>query len=248
MKELSYGLKLWSINKDLIDQAKKLIEKKYFNYIELTYVPETDIKPFLDDDIDYMIHLPTNRHGVNIGDLNKKEENLELIRKGLEWADRLSAKYAILHPGYGSFENVKIFLSELEDERILIENMPRYGLNNEDMVGYSKEEILELKNDRFGFCFDLNHAIKAAITLNEDYKEYIKELLRLNSQMFHVADGRLDFEKDEHLDMGEGEYDWKFLINVIKESDCDYVTLETPRETLKDDLKNLRSLKVLIWI
>lgn len=240
---IKFGLKLWSTNTELVEETVKLIEKNYFSYIELTFVPDTDIEPFLNRDIEYIVHLPTDRHDVNIGDKNRVKENFKILEKGLKWVDKLNAKYAILHPGYGKIKDVKSFLKELKDERILIENMPVVGLDGEDMVGYSKKELDELMNNKFRFCFDLNHAIKAAISLNEDYTEYIKKLLKLDPQMFHIADGRLDFEKDEHLDIGKGEYDWNFLMNLIKESDCNYVTLETPRDTLEDDLKNLKTIK-----
>lgn len=240
---IKYGLKLWSTNTDLIEKAENLVDKNQFVYIELTFVPNTEIKPFLNRDVEYIIHLPTNRHGVNIGDVDKVKKNVKIIQEGLEWANKLDAKYAILHPGYGKIKEIKSFLERIGDRRIVIENMPFYGLDYEDMVGYSKNEIAELKDEKFGFCFDLNHAIKAAISLNENYEEYIENLIELEPQMFHVADGKLDFERDEHLHIGEGEYNWDFLMGIIKNSYCEYVTLETPRDELEDDLKNLKKLK-----
>ncbi len=240
---VKFGLKLWSTNTNLIDDAVEMINEGYFDYMELTYVLDTEIRPFLGRNVDFIIHLPTDRHGVNIGDTKDIKKNVKTIQKGLEWVDKLEAKYAILHPGYGELKNVKSLLEKIDDDRILIENMPVMGLDGESMVGYSRPELSELKNGKFGFCLDLNHAIKASISLNEDYKEYIKRLLKLNPQMFHVADGRLDFEKDEHLNIGEGEYEWDFLMDVIKKSDCKYVTLETPRENLKGDFKNLKKVK-----
>lgn len=243
MKKINFGLKLWSTNTTLIGKAQELIENDYFDYIELTYIPKSNIDPFLDKEIEYLIHLPTDRHGVNIGNLDDFQENLEIVKKGLKWADQLNARYAILHPGYGNLQDVMTFLNEIEDERILIENMPVKGLNRESMLGYSRKELSKLKNEKFGFCLDLNHAIKAAISLNKDYKEFIREFMKLEPQMFHMADGKLNFERDEHLHIGEGAYDWDFLIDIIKNSNSKYVTLETPRETLDDDIKNLKKIK-----
>lgn len=242
MKKIKFGLKLWSINTDLIEEAEEILKEENFNYIELTFIPGSDIKPFLDRKVEYILHLPTGRHGVNIGDFKKIEENLKIIREGLEWADKLNARYAILHPGYGELKDVETFLGNIDDDRILLENMPVYGLDYEDMVGSSKKELNQLMDEKFGFCFDLNHAVKAAISLNKNYKEYIKDLLKLNPKMFHVADGKLDYERDEHLDIGEGEYDWNFLLDIIKRCNSKYVTLETPRENLEDDIKNLKKI------
>jgi len=114
------------------------------------------------------------------------------------------------------------------------------------MLGFTPEQIKELTGNRFGFCLDLNHAIKAAVSLKKDYKKYIKEFLKLKPAMFHISDGNLDQEKDEHLDIGKGEYDFKFLINCVKENESKYLTLETPKDNLnscKQDLENLKKLK-----
>ena len=63
--------------------------------------------------------------------------------------------------------------------------------------------------------------------------------------MFHISDGKLNDEKDEHLNIGEGDYDFEFLMHYIKEAKSKYVTLETPRTNLDsfdEDLKNLYAL------
>ncbi len=246
--DLKFGLKLWSINTDLIDQAIALIDEKIFYYIELFVIPETDVFPFLFD-VPYIIHIPHHKFKVNIGDSSIKEYNLHKIDESIEWADKLNAKYLILHAGHGSMKDAKDILYEIDDKRILIENMPKVGLDNEDMIGYSPgqiEELLDIKN--FGMCLDFGHAIKASITLGKDYKEYLKGYLKFSPDVFHISDGRLNNEKDEHMNIGEGEYDIHYLVKYVEKSNR-FVTLETPRfdqQSLLEDIKNVKLLKKLV--
>jgi endonuclease IV len=246
--KIEFGLKLWSKNHLLLNEAAKLIEKDVFQYVELMPVPSTDISPFLETDVPYFIHVTSDIYEVNIADKSKKGFNLEMIDICKEWADMLEARYLILHPGYGSMDDALEFLEKVGDNRILIENMPKIGINNEKMVGYTVEQIRELMTNRFGLCLDFGHAIKAAMSLNEDYEKYIKKLLRLNPRMFHVCDGKLSNQKDEHLHIGKGDYDFEFLMSCIKKSEFKCVTLETPRslDSLDEDSKNLE--KLMLWI
>lgn len=244
MWEIKFGLKLWSTNQDMIDKAKALIENDFFHYIELMPIPNTEIAPFLKYNIPYIVHITTERHELNIADKEKVEFNLKTIYNCIEWADKLNAKYLILHPGFGLVDNAMGFLSDINDKRILIENMPKVGLNDEKMIGYTPEQIKELMGKRFGLCLDLNHAIKAAVTLKIPYKEIIEEFLRLNPKMFHISDGRLNNEKDEHLNIGEGDYDFEFLMRCVKRNEFKYITLETPRDlnSFDNDINNLKKL------
>lgn len=244
--KIKFGLKLWSTNYNLLNKAKELVEKDIFQYIELTPIPNTKIAPFIGYNLPYIIHITTEKHGLNISDKEKAELNLKTIDNCIEWADRLNAKYLILHPGFGLIDNAMEFLNNIDDKRILIENMPKVGLNDEKMVGYLPEQVRELMDDKFGLCLDLNHGIKAAVSLRRPYKEFIKEFLESNPKMFHISDGRLNNEKDEHLNIGEGDYDFEFLMDCLKKTKSKYVTLETPRrnqETLEADIKNINALK-----
>ena len=248
MIKIKFGLKLWSTNSNLLNEAKELIERGLFQYIELMPIPKTEILPFLDRlyNVPYIIHITTERHGLNIADKEKVEFNLKTIDNCLEWADKLNAKYLILHPGFGLIDTAIEFLRDINDKRILIENMPKVGLNGESMIGYSPEQIKKMMGKRFGLCLDLNHAIKAAVSLKVNYKLFIEEFLKLNPKMFHISDGKLNNEKDEHLNIGEGDYDFEFLMSCVKENKLKYVTLETPRlnqETLEADIRNINALK-----
>ncbi len=243
---VQFGLKLWSINIDILPDAMGLIKDNIFQYIELTPNPNTDIDPSLGFDLPFIIHITTERHGVNIADRTKEGINLDMINRCIDWADKLDAKYLILHPGFGDIDHSLEFLDKVDDKRILIENMPKVGLENEKMIGYNSDQIEMLLGERFGFCLDMNHAIKAAISLNMPYQQFIAKLMKLSPKMFHIADGRLDYEKDEHMNIGDGEYDFKFLMDCIKNSNSKYVTLETPRKSFDDDLKNLSILQKII--
>lgn len=241
---IAFGLKLWSTNHSLLDTAKALIEEGIFHYVELMPIPHTDVTPFLEYDFCYIIHLTTERYGFNIADSEKKKVNTKIIDTCMKWADKLDALYAVLHPGFGLLDTALNFLGSVRDERILIENMPKVGLCNESMVGYTPEHIKKLMGTTFGFCLDFGHAIKAAVSLNKDYKEYVNEFLTLEPEMFHISDGTLNNEKDEHLAVGDGDYDFGFLMNCVEKSKSAYVTLETARhlDTLDEDLINVEKL------
>jgi endonuclease IV len=247
---MNFGLKLWSTNKDTLPQAEQLINENLFHYIELTPIPGTEVETFLSYNLPYTIHITTERHGVNIAQKKNLNYNLEVINNCIEWADQLNACYLILHPGFGLLSDALESLELVHDKRILIENMPKVGLSSEIMIGYSPDQTSELMGSKFGFCFDLNHAIKASISLNKDYKKYVKDFMKFKPYYFHIADGNLNNEKDEHIAIGEGDYDFEFLGNCTRTySSESYITLETPRRYLnsfEEDINNLNKLKCFI--
>ncbi|SDF57927.1 deoxyribonuclease-4 [Methanolobus vulcani] len=246
---MKFGLKLWSINTNLVDQAVSLIDSKIFDYIELFVVPGSTIE-FFSIDIPYVIHIPHDTFGVNIGDSSLDRHSLKLINESINWADSLDAKYIILHPGYGSLEHASCFLSKISDPRLLIENMPKIGLGGELMIGYSSAQIEYLIGDNeMGLCLDLAHAVKGAVSLGIDYKSYIKEFMNLDPRMFHISDGTLNVETDQHLNIGEGEYDFSFMQQCIDSSSTGFVTMETPRinlGSLAEDILNLERLRCIL--
>lgn len=246
MKNFKFGLKLWSTNVDLIEHAIRLIDEKIFYYIELFVVPDTNISPFMLD-VPCIIHIPHHKFEVNIGEVDKQEISLKLINESIKWADKLNARYLILHAGSGLMQDAEELLHEISDNRLLIENMPKVGLNNERMIGYSPGQIEELIHDRdMGFCLDFGHAIKAAISLKIRYKEILDDFLKLKPELFHICDGDLENEKDSHLNIGAGSFDMQYIKEIIENNHSKLITLETPRSsqlTLDEDLGNLKILK-----
>jgi len=239
---IKYGLKIWSSNKGVIDDADRLIKEGVFNFVEILPVPDSDITPYEKLKLPYVIHIPHSGFGFDLGDKSKNDFNLKIINESIEWADRLSAKYLILHTGFGEMKTVLEFLENINDTRIIIENMPKEDTDGRVMVGSSPEDVKKLMGNKFGFCLDFGHGV----TLSENYKKDIKEFLKLKPDMFHISDGILNNPIDEHLNIGEGEYDFKFLMDCLSKSDSSMVTLETPRENLKsfdEDIINLNKLK-----
>ena len=217
------GLKMWSTNKDLIDSAIKLIDDNIFHYIELTPIPGTEIDSFLSYDIPYAIHITTERFGVNIADPSKYVYNNQMIDFCIDWANQLGVEYMILHPGYGDPYESIAFLDDVCDSRILIENMPKVGIHDEKMIGYDPYLVKKLLDaGDFGFCLDFNHAVKAAISMKTDYKGLLIDFMELKPKMFHISDGMINVEYDEHLNIGEGNYDLKSFYNCIIKNDFKY--------------------------
>jgi len=249
MDKIKFGLKLWSTTgRELIRQAEELISDGIFSYVELMPVPGDNTLIFEKVKIPYILHIPHNAFGFNIGEKNSWDLSFEIIKQSINLADRISAKYMILHPGYGKMQVTQEFLENINDRRILIENMPFAGDNNEKMIGYNQEQIGNLKKNKFGFCLDFGHAVKASMDLGEEPKEFIKKFLALEPKIFHLSDGTFSKGPDEHLNIGDGEYDFKFFLDCIKENDFKFVTLETPKDknSLANDIKNLIKIKQYI--
>jgi len=249
MKNIKLGLKLWSNNYNLVKKAKKLIEKNIFHYIELKVIPNTEISYFQETKVPYIIHVSSE---INIADKKKEKDNLEMTNICLEWKNKLNAEYLIFHPDFGLMESAIKFLDKVDKvdkNNILIENMTKVGLNNKKMIGYNSEQMKKIIGNRFGFCLDFNHAVKAALSLSKDYKSYIRNLLKLNPKVCHISDGTLKNEKDEHLSLLNGEYDLSFFADCIRKSNIDYVTMETPKinlNSLEEDVNNLNKFKSLL--
>ncbi len=238
-----FGLKLWSRNTNLLEEASQLVKDRVFQYIELMPIPDTDMARFASYNLPYIIHITSEDFNFNIADPKKWRTNQDIFLKNIDWADTLHAQYLILHPGFGEMDNALEFLNSTTDTRIIIENMPKIGIHGEKMIGYSPAHLKKLMGKKFGFCLDMNHAIKASISLGVSYKQYIQGLMELTPVMYHISDGNLNIEHDEHLHINEGTYDFEFLISCVKKNKCIRMTLETPRTSVADDVRNVKRLQ-----
>lgn len=227
MKKTEFGIKVYSNNSKEILDCWKTLKKCGFDYMEIFVVPGSKIGPFLGKDISFIVHVAHDAFGANIGSRKCIKNSSVCMETAIEWADKLDARHIILHPGFGKMEDAEDFLKNYNDGRILLENMPVRGINGEKMIGYSYVEIKRLSKGKIGFCLDFGHAIKAAKSSKKDYMKFIKKLMYLKPAVFHLSDGFVDKEIDEHLEIGKGDFDMKFIKSCIKKTGG-MVTFEIP--------------------
>lgn len=232
--KIKYGIKIRKAENGQIYKAECLVRKGVFDYIEIAITPETN--PKVSTEIDYILH--------DSSDCFIDEKSLS---HSLEIADNINARYIILHPGFGKMEDAIRTLEKFRDKRILIENMPKIGMGGEPMLGYNTEEMRILMGKTFGFCMDFGHAACAAASTKTDYKKTISEMANLKPSVFHLSDRDIKNPVDDHLDIGKGSMDMKFIMEVIEKNDSKYVTIETPdrKGGIESFIKNLEKLKNL---
>ncbi len=241
---MKFGLKLWSTNVDLIDDAVALIDEKIYDYIDLLKITNTEITPFLCG-VPYIIHSDHNPGGLDLSDSSRMEQNLRSIDETFDWCDQLNAKYVVFHPDLKIGLNSKRMLDKITDKRALIENMPNFTSKWQKMCGTTPLEI-EFLLSKKRLCLDFGHTIHSAKSHSVDYEFLIKEFLKLKPKMFHISDGITNDELDNHMRIGEGDFDFNFIMDCAKKSGVDYMTLETPRynlELMNEAVEDLNKLK-----
>lgn len=228
-----YGLKLWSTNKQYIGEAARLFDNGDYSYIELFVVPgsyEEYISLWSSLEIPFVVHAPHFDFGVNLSDRSCMENNLLCIAETLEFADRLKAPWAIIHPGIdGMIEETAYQIKKLNDQRLVIENKPYCGRGDSICTGNSPEEIqYVIANTSVNFCLDIGHAICAANARGIDRWTYLLQFLALSPIMFHLSDGDSQAVRDDHKHFGTGNYDLVRLLTLLG-SDAT-ITIETCKD------------------
>lgn len=244
----------------MLRQAASLYPRARFHFLELSPIPGSfsslEELSFLKK-MPVTVHSPHCREGFNIFNLDKGAVKMfsELAKKS---ADFFAAKHIIVHAGRGGDREIfKKNIAEIKDKRILIENMAKltwdfdkqgnFTKNENDVCfGYSKEQLLFIKQEcGFDICFDFGHAIKAAVSQGLDYHFFVEDLSKeLKPTYFHLCDGDAKEERDEHLNLGEGDFPLSFIKKILQqlaeEKDIDLV-FEVPKQgdTLNNDLKNI---------
>jgi deoxyribonuclease IV len=246
MNSIKYGIKLWSTNSNLYGDFIKSYHEKKVDYLELLYSPGNieDIDLLIKNRIPVVIHAPTFNQNVLFGD-GRFEENDKVLKETMRFAEKLNSSQIIIHPDIGRKNHFIKFLGEHKDKRLIIENMPKKGIGGAECIGYALKEIKEyLDIDNFDFCIDFAHAIKSAISQNIDYKKFLKDLMGLNPRIAHISDGTLKSEEDEHMSLGEGDFDLKFIATLIKKSTIEKLTFEVPKTNgLTNDVANMDLFK-----
>lgn len=233
---MKFGLKLWSDNTYYIELVCELYAKQYFDYIELYAVPDTYQKyaaMWSRLGVPFIMHVPHSAHGFNLADPELVRVNSKLFRETQSFANCLSAPYIIVHAGtLGDRAVIGENLRNLNDKRLLIENKPHKGVHGKICAGVSPEEIKNYMDlASIGFCFDVSHAVKYAVTLEKDYRDIIEGFLALGPTVMHLGGVNNRTEVDEHLHFSESTCDLKEIVALVRKAHIPFCTLETPKDS-----------------
>ncbi len=208
---------------------------------------------------------------INLGSSNKEteEKSIIAIKEELKRCDDLNIPYLVLHPGSYLKTNEKACIDQVSNNlneifkttpskaMILLETMSGQGTG----ICYKFEQIAQLyKQSKFkkklGICFDTCHAFAAGYdfrtrpTYEKMWKNFDQIIGLQHLKVIHVNDSKrlLGSRVDRHADIGKGQLDlnaFRLLFNDQRFFDIPKI-LETPKETLKDDLKNMEVIKKLL--
>lgn len=245
------GLKLWSINDNYVEKAKRLYDNGNYDYIELFSVPDSFndyIYLWKSLNIPFLIHAPHFMHGVNFAKEECFEQNIKRAREAQNFADELNAEYIIFHPGIaGKTEETVRQLNIISDSRSLIENKPYFTVLGDGYIcnGNSPEEIKYIiDNAKVGFCLDIGHCFCSANAKNIKPYDYLKEFLELNPKMFHLTDNDFLSSIDKHWHFGEGNFDVKKILkHLTLKSKITLETRKNSKENLDDFVEDVKVIK-----
>lgn len=220
MRRFELGLKLWSTDVRHAVEARELVERGIFSYVELFSVPgslEETLPAWRDLRIPFVIHAAHSMKGLNPAKRELRASNRVLADEAKSFADALSADRIVFHPGVGGDIEESVFqLRGFSDSRILVENKPRVGLDGSICVGWSPGEMRELLSGTgYGFCLDFGHAHCAAVSAGEDPERFIRSLAELSPTLFHMTDGRSGSITDRHDRYGYGDLPLSFFLSLV---------------------------------
>lgn len=207
---------------------------------------------------------------INIGSSNPevRQKSVAALIDELERCAQLTIPFLVLHPGsrgtFSAEEFLAVFKEQLDfvlsqaksNTTILLETMAGQG----SVMGHTFEQIgymLRSSNypDRLGVCADTCHMFAAGYNLSTDEYEKTWQLFDAHIGLdklkaLHINDSKkeLGSKVDRHEDIGKGKIGidaFGLLFN-----DPRFFTtpklLETPKESLEDDLRNMQTLIGLI--
>jgi sugar phosphate isomerase/epimerase len=221
---MDLGITLASIYKDNFQETLEYAEILGINHVEILDEYPTKIKDLdlLESfNLKYTIHAPIN--DLNIASLNKsiRKASIYELEKSIDLANKINSDIIVIHPAGYTFlgapceekilSNCKESLKDLRDYsrdydvEIAVENMPNIeGFIYSDI--YKLHDLLvELE---MSMTLDVGHASTAG------FKE--EELYFSNVRHVHLSDNFGD--EDLHLALGEGNIDFKKIIDTYKKN------------------------------
>lgn len=224
--------------------------KDKVDFFEIMAIEKNNYDFLKEFNLPVVIHSQHRSFGVNVADKTIVQRNLDSINFAIKIANQTNAKKIILHPGELDGKNSSIeqsieFIKDIKDKRFIIENIPLEGSYR---FGAKPEEIRDiLRKTKKGFCFDINHALATAVSLNQDYIKNIKEFIKLKPAHYHlggqiIKNRSLPQNKREHLELAKSDFDLREIIKLLPK-DAE-ITLETTIDINKtlDDVRIMKEI------
>ncbi|MFH0857105.1 MAG: deoxyribonuclease IV [bacterium] len=214
---------------------------------------------------DYYIHSP---YYINFGSSNNRifYGSVNAIKKELETANLIGAKYVITHLGSAkdlgeeeafekTIQGLKLALEGYEGKAdLLIEISAGAGAIIGDSFDEIGDIIKKIKNKKIGVCFDTAHAFESGYDLRTSqrvknvFTEFDKKIGLEKLKLIHCNDSKTDLgsRSDRHEDIGKGKIGiegLKAVIQFAKSQRRLNVIAETPYKIDGDDKRNLEVLK-----
>jgi len=217
---IQLGLKVWSTNLELIEEATRLHREGELDYVEVFCVPDSPAevsKAWADAQLPYIIHAPHSMVGLNFSLPEMAARNAELACQCYRMADRLQAGVVIFHPGVrGNLDETIRQAKAVRDPRMIFENKPREGLDGSICVGSSVEEIARLTEALgLGFCLDFGHAVAASNSWKADLRSFLEGFTKLGPAMYHLTDGDINGRLDRHDAYGSGSFPLGYFLSLV---------------------------------
>jgi len=247
LQNIKIGIKIATRNFDLISEI--YANRTLIDFIEVLLLPdfsEEDIKMIQSFQMPYAIHLPAGVYDLDFGDIRKQAKNLSYIKRINKYRKKFKPFCYIVHPESRDIELALANFTRLQTFPLALENMPKESHLGGDLLGFDPPGLHEFfeRIPSLEFCFDINHAIKTAISLKADPLTFINEFLAFKQPLIvHIAGGSLSTAIDEHLNLYEGQYALSEIKRVLLRQTYNVnLTFETPKaaeKTIKNDLKNI---------
>lgn len=240
---IRYGLKLWTKNQNLFEEAAQRFKEGTFDFIEFYYHPEF---PLDAETLRPLVGIPMGVHAPHeLDDFLFGEKELKLWERTKSFVDLVNASSIVVHPGYAdTVPDMDAFhreLAKIDDPRVLIETMPGKDTLGRVLFGYDLPTLKSIHETK-AMCLDFEKSMKSAIYQKLDWKSFLDESMKvLTPNYFHISGGSTSNDLDEHTDLWESDMDWAFVKRQLESVPGEArLVFETPKngKDLANDLDN----------
>ena len=256
-----FGFKLYSTNLQtapaLPKECTEFASTQDDMFIELMIAPQSSLEDLMKlkeyiGKIEVRIHAPHKAFGFDAGNKELEKQNIKLFTTAQRAADIFKAETIVVHAGCGSErknidETVRQF-KLFNDKRIVIENLPHTSKDGPTRHGNTARQIAYIMHETgCGFCFDFSHAVCAALSLNIDIEQQLKDFYALKPDVYHMCDGDITKDHDAHMHFQAGNYPLAHYLNHYTDKNA-YITMETGEGIIQHNdlwIKDYQYLKSL---